>query len=454
MDSPDRFELHISRPVARLLLGSLFIFILIASLTACQGLSLPNFLSSPTPKEPSAQNTPVPSPVSQVPEQASKPTQAVLSDIILWVPPQFNPENDSDAGRILKQHLNDFEDENPGVRVITRVKAASGPAGLLASLRSASSAATSAVPALVLLSRSDLESAATDGLILPIDTLTKQLEEDDWFDYARQLAMIKGRTYGLPFSGDALILVYRPARVAGPPANWESISRQGQPVIFAAGDRSSLVTIDLYLSSGGVLLNEQGMPTVQTQPLEKVLKLYFDGLLLNAFPNWLAQYQTDSQAFQAYVDFKGQWLVTWSSSFLTALPADSTATTLPALGDRKITLTSGWVWGLSDPRPDNRELSIRLAEHLVQPEFLARWTPLSASLPVRPTTMVKWNSLSIQNLINEVLDTAVIIPGNDILSQIGPVLQEATSLILKRESDPVRASQGALDRLTAPPAVQ
>ncbi|MHC1781625.1 MAG: ABC transporter substrate-binding protein [Anaerolineaceae bacterium] len=451
MDDRYQTNLKITQPTARVLLGAALILLFIVGISACQGISMPGFQSSTTPLPPTLAALPTSTPIGSKSGQTTQASADNLKELIIWVPPQFDPTNDTPASRLLAQHLKTFIDENPGVSITTRVKAVTGPAGLLASLNSAASAAAQAVPALVLLTRPDLETAAAKGLILPIDTLTSVMEEKDWYDYAHQLSAIKGRTYGLPFGGDALVLVYRPTRVAGPPSNWESVARQGQPVIFPAGDRQSLVTINLYLSTGGTLLNEQGQPTIQTQELEKVLKLYYDGLLQNAFPNWLVQYQIDNQALQAYREQKGQWLVTWSSNYLAEMPVDSTAATLPPLGAQKTTLTSGWLWGLSDQQPDRRELSIRLAEHLVQAEFLSQWGPLSSSLPVRPTTMIKWNSLTIQNLLNDIINSAVIIPGNDSLNLLGPILQEAAGMVLKRESDPIRASQGALDRLTAPP---
>ena len=164
------------------------------------------------------------------------------------------------------------------------------------------------------------------------------------------------------------------------------------------------------------------------------MKLYFDGTVQNSFPGWLFQYQTDNQALQAYREQKGQWLITWSSNYLAELPVDSTAVVMPSLSSEKSTLTTGWVWALSDPQPDRRELSTRLAEHLVQAEFLAKWTPLSAALPVRPTTMDKWDSSSIQSLLNEIIITAKLIPGNDTLNALGPILQEAVGLVLKEKA--------------------
>jgi ABC-type glycerol-3-phosphate transport system substrate-binding protein len=440
----------LSKPNFRALLGASLVLLFIVSVSACQGFTLPGFLSSSTPPPATMVTLPTSTAIGAAPAHPVEATSESSKDLIIWVPPQFDPSNDAPASRKLKSHLQVFIDENPGVRITTRVKAVSGPAGLLASLNSASNAASQAVPALVLLTRSDLEAAADKGLILPVDTLTNTMDGKDWYDYARQLSTINGRTYGMPFCGDALILVYRPTRVAGPPPNWESVARQGQPVIFPAGERSALATINLYYSAGGSLRNELNQPAIQTRELEKVLKLYFDGLLQNTFPTWLAQYQNDTQALQAYREFKGQWLITWASNYLAELPADSTASTIPTLGDKEVTITSAWLWGLSDPQPDRRELSARLLEHMVEAEFLSQWGPLSASVPVRPSTLNKWTSPTIQALFNDILATAVIIPASDSLNLIGPILQEATGLILKRESDPIRASQGALDRLSAP----
>lgn len=436
---------------SRSALAILGIWIFILILSGCEGINLPGIFASATPIPPTLAVKPTTAPNISATIFVPQKTTGNAQDLIIWVPPQFNPDSETPASKLLKEQLNSFAAANPGVKIITRVKAATGPAGLLSSLKSAKDAATQAVPAIVLLSRSDLEAAASQGLILPIDTLSSVIEEKDWYEYARQLSAIQGRTYGLPFGGDALILVYRPTRVAGPPANWDNVSRQGQPVIFAAGDRQSLVTLNLYMTAGGTVTDEQQRPTIQPQALEKVLKIYFDGLVQNSFPNWLFQYQTENQALQAYREQKGQWLITWSSYYLAELPADSTAVVLPSLSPDKSSLTTGWVWALSDPQPDRRELSTRLAEHLVQAEFLAKWTPLSAALPVRPTTMEKWDSLTIQSLLNEIIATAKLIPGYENLNTLGPILQEAVGLVLKRESDPIRASQGAVDRLSSPP---
>ena len=104
-----------------------------------------------------------------------------------------------------------------------RVKAASGPGGLIESLSAASAAAPAVLPALVALSRSDLETAALKGLVFSLDGLTRIVDDTDWYAYARQLALIQGSAFGLPFAGDAIAPVvpsrrYCPTpQLIGPP---------------------------------------------------------------------------------------------------------------------------------------------------------------------------------------------------------------------------------------------
>ncbi len=129
--------------------------------------------------------------------------------IRVWLPPQLNPSNGTPAGNLLKTRLDEFSAAHPGLRLEVRVKAESGPAGLLESLAAARQAAPSALPDLIALPYRDMESAATKGLIYPLDNLTGVLAGSDWYDYAHQLAQSQDATFGLPFAGDALVLVYQ-----------------------------------------------------------------------------------------------------------------------------------------------------------------------------------------------------------------------------------------------------
>jgi maltose-binding protein MalE len=141
----------------------------------------------------------------------------------IWLPPEFDPGSGTPAGDVLQAHLDEFARRRAGVRIEVRVKAVDMPGGLLDALTSASAAAPLILPDLIALPRSSLEAAALKGLLHPYEGLSTALEHPDWYEYARKRVRIQASTYGLPFAGDARVLVYRPEAVAAPPTDWQDM---------------------------------------------------------------------------------------------------------------------------------------------------------------------------------------------------------------------------------------
>jgi len=432
------------RPGLRLLAA-----LLLGLLSACSGVSF-DFLNPPA--NPTATAIP-PKPTGTIAPEATRVLTATPSGpqtLTLWLPPQFDPNSATPAGDRLRARLETFQSENPGLRVQVRIKAASGSGGLLEALGVTSAAAPSALPALIALPRSDLESAALKGLIFPLDGLSKQIDDPDWYAFARQLALIQGSAFGLPFAGDTLLLLYRSARLPTAPSDWNAIVRLGQSVAFPAADPQALVTLELYLSAGGATKDAQGRPILQTEALLKALKLYAESASPNIFPNWLSQYQTDGQAWQAYRDQRANLVITWCSRYLAELPADTTATLLPSLGAQPLTLATGWIWAISEPLPERRPAAAKLAEFLVASDFLAQWNAAAGYLPPRPSALAAWTNQSVRSLLSAAALSAQVRPSNDALISLGPVLADATLQVIKQQIDPVQAAQTAVEKLSLP----
>ena len=428
-----------------------FAMSVVLSLTMGCGVDLTGWLQSKTatPTVPAVSKTITPLPTNQAANATATPSGPQTLEI--WVPPQFDPNGGSSAAAKLRSRLAEFEAQNPDLKVSVRVKAASGPGGLIESLSSASAAAPAVLPALVALSRSDLETAALKGLVFSLDGLTRIVDDTDWYAYARQLALIQGSAFGLPFAGDALLLLYRPAMLPNAPQDWPTLIASNLPTAFAAADGQALTTLQLYLSAGGEVKDNQGRPTLQTAPLATVLKLLDDGAKAGIFPNWLSQYQTDGQAWQAYREQRTQLLITWSSQYLTDFPADTAAAPLPSLSDKPFSLATGWVWALSDPLPERRAASIRLAEFLVNSEFLSQWSSDAGFLPTRPSALTAWSNEGLRALFSPIALSAQVRPSNDLLLGLGPILEDATLQILKQQGDPVQIAQAAAERLAVTP---
>jgi ABC-type glycerol-3-phosphate transport system substrate-binding protein len=396
-------------------------------------------------------------PASSLPAASSVPAANTGTEtpggpqvLTIWVPPQYDPNNGTRAGSILQNRLTAFTQAHPGVEIRVRVKAESGTGGLLDSLSAASVAAPGALPSLVALSRSDLETAALKGLIYSLDGLTQFKDDPDWYDFAKEMAMIQGSTFGLPFGGDALLLMYRPEKIGTPSSDWRTVLALGQPVAFPADDSQALVTLDLYRSAGGAIEDNQHRPALESQALEQVLQFYLDGARNGSFPAWLSQYQTDGQTWEAFREGRANLMIGWSSRYLAELPADVNAVPLPSLGSSDYTMATGWMWAVSDPSPQRQALSAELADFLVQSEPLAAWTAAAGMLPTRPTALAAWSNQSLKATLSRVVLSAKMIPANDLTTSLGPTLHDATIQIVKNQADPIQVAEMAVEKLTKP----
>jgi multiple sugar transport system substrate-binding protein len=437
------------RRKVELLPGILLILLVVFPLllSGCDAETLSSWLERPQQTTPGLET---PLPATPIPQRSPTPAPPEIAEsmvITLWVPPQMDPASGSQSAILFQAQLDSFIAENPDIELNVRVKAESGPGSLMDSLLAATVAATQAVPSLVALPRTDLETAALKGLIYPVDNLTSLMEDPDWYPYARQLAIISDNTFGLPFGGDSLLLMYRPERVGIEPDDWYAMLSLGRPIIFPAADPHAIVTLGLYQSAGGAVQNAQRRPVIQVNTLVEVLNLYSDGARQGAFPPWIGQLQNDVMAWEAYEEQRANMLVTWSSRYLTTLPVDSNAAPLPSLGEQDYSVASGWLWAVSDPDPERRAAAVRLAEHLVESEYLADWTAASGLLPPRPTALENWPNQSLRTLIEPLVLSMQVRPTNDIAAPLGPVLQVAVLDVIRNQIDPTSAAEAAADLL-------
>lgn len=424
----------------------LLIFLVIALLAvSCSGINLTDLISTP---ESTATGTPTQTATLPLPGATRTPAGPTV--LRLWVPPQFDPNAGSPAGGLLQARLEEYAARRPDVRVEVRVKATDGPGGVLDALSSANAAAPLALPDLVLLSRGQLETAALKGLLFPVDGLTTWLEAEDWFPYAQQLARVQNSTFGLPFAGDALVVLYRAADVKTPPRDWDAVLETAHSFAFPAADVRALFTLAQYQATGARIQDDEGRPVIEEAPLAEVLRFYLDGETAGLLPVWLTQLTTDEEAWQAYVDARASMVNTWASRYLGTLPGDTSAEPMFTREGVSFTLADGWVWALANPQADRHSLSVDLAEFLTEGEFLAGWTAESGYLPPRGDALSGWSNASLRGLAQRVIESAVVLPPNDVLAAVGPVLQEAVLNVLRQESDPETAAREAAERLGVP----
>jgi len=458
-------------------------FLILLLLTACSNFSFPG--------GPTAQPTGAPAtePVRPSPGPTSTSTPTAGPPVLqIWLPPEFDPALDTPASSLLAARLDEYLERRPGVQLQVRVKAVEGPGGLLDALTTASAAAPLALPDLVALPRSELEVAALKGLLHPFDNLSQAIDSPDWYEYARQLARLQNSTFGLPFAGDALLLAYRPEQILTVPASLNDLHDLQSPLAFPAAGQEALFTLTQYLSAGGSVLDEQGRPNLDQEPLERVLAHYGQGATEQVFPAWLAQLAADGQAWDAFLEGRSHMVVTWTSRFLQSQPEDAQAARLPTLSGEAFTLADGWVWAMAGANAEHQSLAVELAEFLTDSRFLAQWTAAAGYLPPRPSALEPSPDAApaetptprpsptvgatptpgegegaaegelaeqppapdLPTILDSIALSARLVPSSDVLISLGPPLQEAVLGVLRQEISPAAAAQSAVNRLGSP----
>jgi len=385
-------------------------------------------------------------PTPDVPLEVEE-TPPPITSLTVWVPPEMDPQLDSEASTLFTDRLSAFSDANGGIEINVRVKAASGVGGLLDSLTASSAAAPDSLPDLIVLSRQDLETAALKSLIFSMDGMTEIPDDADWYDFTREMALIQGSTFGLPFAADALALVYRPENIPELPTNWPALFEAELVLAFPVEQDQSLFPMTMYLAEGGVLQDAQRRPMLELSPLTEVFRLLDQGVQAGTFPEWLNQYQTSGQVWTAFRDGQVDLAVTWVSNYLEETPADAMLASLFPGTEGVVSMGTGMSWALATPEEYRHPLAVALAEFLVQPEYLAEWTQAAGYLPPRPSSLEGWRNQGIRTTISQIAQTTVLRPSNEIILSLGSFLRDGSRQVLQGLVDPAQAAQLVLESL-------
>ncbi|MBI3159604.1 MAG: extracellular solute-binding protein [Chloroflexi bacterium] len=362
----------------------------------------------------------------------------------IWVPPQFDPAAENPAAALLTARLAEFGQRHPGVRVTVRVKALEGPGGLMESLNAAAEAAPLALPDLIALPPEDLQTAADQDLIHPLDAWLVEPSDADWYPFAAEFAVVDNRVYGLPFAADALVLGYWSTVMDTPPVSWAAALEMNGPLVFPAADPRALTTLALYLARGGQLSDDSGRVSLEQEQLRAVLEFYEQAARSGLMPVWLTQYDQPEQAWQILRDGRATMAVVWASTLLQNPDSRIVPAGLPTHNGQPFTLASGWAWALAGDDDDDLAISAELAQFLTVPEFVAEWTRAAGLLPARPSALAAEEN-PVLAVAAQSLPLAQLLPDPAILDKLGAPLANATLAVLKHELSADEAAAQAAD---------
>ncbi|MDZ7844921.1 MAG: extracellular solute-binding protein [Anaerolineales bacterium] len=408
--------------------------------------SLP-FFNPPDSGTPESELAPTSTPVAPPPTEDIVPTTTIRTTLIVWVPPQLDPASDSPAGNLFADQLNAFRSERPQIDLQVRVKAVEGPGGLLETIRAARAAAPRVLPDLIALPRNQMETAADEELLMPLDDYLGKIEGDGWYPFAASLSRFEEVTYGVPFLGDVLVLAYKSDISEDPLADWDSVLETQKALAFPAADTRSLVTLAFYQSAGGELGDLNEPPAVDRIPLLNVLNYYQQAQAGSVMPYWVTQFETDQQSWEAYRERQATLVLTWSSTYFNAESPNTSLAPFPTRDGVPYTYGTGWVWAVTSPEPERAELALRLIEELMDPDFLGSWSYELGYLPVKSSVAQTWGGNLSAPFLDKMLLSARMVPEQRILTSVGPLLRDAVLAVLKDQVEPEAAVEEFLGRV-------
>ena len=429
---------------------SSFLIISLSFLVILAGCELEDrfqvFLDPSATKE-TPQNTPNLSTTIEPSSQAVETEAATV--LTLWLPPQFDPRNGTTAGNLLQTRLDEFISKNPDISIVIRIKGAAGKGGLLESLSLANSVAPESLPTLVMLSRSDLETAAVNGLIAPIPSNGIVAKDPDWFRFVEPMAKVDEIDYGIPFAADPLVLTYYSNTGLTPQKTWQEVTTQATVLSFPAAEAKALVPLVMYQSAGGTFFDENGFLFLQPDPLLRVTQALQNGMFFGSFPYWLSEYDSFEDSWQGYVDERSKMTITWASQALAPSEVDTSFTSIPSFTSTPFTYADGWLLCISSGSTSTMEIGLQLAEFLTESEFQKEWTEASGYLPVRQSDLAAWKNQSAATALAIIAQSAETIPSNVVLSRTGIIIKDAALEILNQRSNAAQAVEQAMNKITS-----
>ena len=364
--------------------------------------------------------------------------------IELWIPPQFDTEKDTPAGKALASVISDYMQEHENVEIALRVKALTGDSNMVNTIIAADHVAKDVLPSLALMSRNDMELSVQRGMLNPINTSVFS-DSGTWYDYSRQSALVENTVYGIPVAGDGWVLTYRGSKLGTALGDWQDILSRGMPIGFAPSSSTSVLGTYIYLTLGGKLTNEQGLPSLDQQKLIETLNFFQTGSQNGAFPASLSQIVDQSQVWQRFNDGAASMIISSFSNYRRFNSQEISVHPLPNLsGSKEYPLINTWNLVMFETNPILQVEALKFAEYLCDSVVNEKFTASSGYLPVRKNGHEAWMEDPDHDLVLMMSENGLLITNNIIAGKVVPIINNAVLQVIKNQALPEDAAKEAV----------
>lgn len=409
-----------------------------------QGLSRPGQQTAELPSSPTPSATPPSSPVF-----TPEPTPSVIT-LTVWIPDTLFLE-DKPGADVLAEQIKEFAASASGIRVDALVKKAHGKGGILNLLLTASKAAPSVMPDVVILNTSEIAQAADAGILQPLQGLLGQELLGGLFPFAVKAGAWKGDTVALQLCADVEHLVYNTSKVATPPLTWQQLLDGEEVYLFPARGVNGLANDALliqYIAAGGRFSDEDGSPVLDEKPLAEVLEFYRRGVEKGVISELIKEIGSVDECWQIYLSAQVAMSNVRTSRFL--VDRDILRTTsyapIPTKQGQISTLARGWAIAIITPEENRQEAAAKFIEWLLSPANNSRWAWSAYCVPVHREALQEESDPYVPFLRWQ-LESAQPVPNVTEFPAIAKAMQKALDAVLAGEAPPEEAAKKARESL-------
>ena len=410
------------------------------------GLLLVGCTTSPPSPELPPEMVSTPSPTPTVPPQPTPLPASDLTTLTLWVPDVLDGETRGEGHAVLLAQIEAFSRSHRNIQVQVLVKKAQGAGGLYDLLSTTYAAAPAVLPDLVVLSHSDLRTAADNGFIL---ALPAGDPDTDVFPFDHEAVVFEERRYGLPFLSDVQQMVYVSRPDVAAPFSWTTVLTGGYSLLFPIAPTSALADdflLGTYLGSGGQVMDEEGRSLLDRPHLEEIYRFItvmieaelVDPARLSTLPNAVACWE----AFQQ------------GAGLLSVVPAglywthdrEGTPAWTPTREGQPFALAQVWTLAVVSTEPAHEEAALQLARWLSARGPVADLSAAVGMLPPSREALALW-PLAVEDaaFLEQLLSSAVLPPPRNVDQAVRRALQAGLDFLLTTEGGtPEQAATHAL----------
>lgn len=384
--------------------------------------------------------------------------------LALWWPDTLAPTDRADLTEMLNEQINSFihNAENSADEMIEinfRIKRyTSEQGGLMPTLRTAHGVATSALPDLTLIRRSDLLAAVDAGLIYPMDGLINPFVIGNLYPAALELGQVGDHLYGLPYLVDIQHMIYTQDALDKigdtVQTSFEDILTHDLALIMPTR-RTLGLNLTFYAQYIHALhhVDEGAILPINQAALETVLTFYQSAYEAGLVDDSLLEYVSinDYASFVLNDDRFDLALIT-STMYLTQRyngRDDLHAFSIPTHDGDATGILNGWMWVVTTPNPERQALVGNFINWMMDVSRQAEFADISRTLPSQQPALQLTNAEYVPiETYHAILSNAVVTLPDGFSNLPVRAIQNALIDVLSGEKTAFEGAESAVEQTT------